>query len=273
MNGEFTLKTAVTDVLAHLSEALVGFVPRALTALTVFILGLILAKLASRGIRTMFTRFKIDDLLERVGFTATLKKMGLQETPGSVLARLVYYLLVLLFAQSAAQAVGLTAVTDAIDSFFSYLPNIVAAFIVLLIGMMISQFAGGAVTRSARDSGVEFAPVLGRSVAALILFVVAIMAVAQLRIDTGVIYMVVQLLFGGIALALALSFGLGTRDVTRNLVAGFYARKVFLVGEEIEMDGQTGVLVGITALQTLLERDGRTISVPNHVFIEQSVRQ
>ena len=97
------------------------------------------------------------------------------------------------------------------------------------------------------------------------------MAVSQLRIDTGVIFMVVQLLLGG--LALALSFGLGTRDVTRNLVAGFYARKVFTVGEPIEMDGETGVLVGITALQTLLEKDGHTVSVPNHVFIEQSVRQ
>ena len=49
MDGDFSLTTAVTDVLAHLSDALVGFVPRALTARTVFILGLILAKLASRG--------------------------------------------------------------------------------------------------------------------------------------------------------------------------------------------------------------------------------
>ena len=273
MDGEFSLKTAAAGVLEHLSDALAGFVPRVLTALTVFILGLLLAKLAARGIRGLFSRLKIDELLERVGFTAVLKKFGLQETPGAVLARMVYYLLVLLFAQSAAQAVGLVAVSDAISSFFTYLPNLVAAFIVLLIGMMLSQFAGGAVTRSAQDSGVEFAPILGRSVSALILFVVAIMAVSQLRIDTRVIYMVVQLLLVGAALALALSFGLGTRDVTRNIVAGFYARKVFSVGEEIEMDGQTGVLVGVTALQTLLERDGRTISVPNHVFIEQSVRQ
>ena len=273
MNGDFSLKTALASVLDHLSEALAGFVPRALTALVVFLLGLLLAKLAARGIRSLFSRLKIDDLLDRVGFTAVLKRFGLRDAPGVVLSRLVYYLLILLFTQSAAQAVGLTAVSDAIASFFSYLPSLFAAFIVLLIGMMISQFAGGAVTRSARDSGIEFAPVLGRGVAALILFVVGIMAVSQLRIDTRVIHMVVQLLLGGVALALALSFGLGTRDVTRNMVAGFYARKIFIVGEEIELDGQSGMLVGITALQALIERDGRTISVPNHVFIEQSVRQ
>ena len=143
MDGDFTLKTAASDVLENLTDALAGFVPRALTALAVFLIGLLLAKLAARGIRTLFTRLKIDELLEKVGFTDVLKRFGLQNSPGTVLARLVYYLLLLLFTQSAAEAVGLAAVSDAITSFFAYLPSLFAAFIVLLIGMMLSQFAGG----------------------------------------------------------------------------------------------------------------------------------
>ncbi|HPF34666.1 MAG TPA: mechanosensitive ion channel [Candidatus Krumholzibacteria bacterium] len=273
MESGFSLRDAVSDVLASLSGAFAAFVPRALTALVVLLVGLILAKVAAKSIRTAFARFRIDELLQRVGMTDVLRRLGLQNAPGEVLARLVYYLLILLFVQSAAAAVGLAPVADAVTAFFSYLPNLVAALLVLVAGMMVAQFAGGAVTRAARDSGVEFAPVLGRAVSTLVLFVVVVMAVTQLRIDTEMIRSTVLTVLAGIALALALSFGLGTRDITRNLVAGFYARRLFEVGEPIEMAGRKGVLAGVTSTQTLLEEEGRITAVPNSVFLEEAVRQ
>jgi len=273
MEKEFTLRTAMTDVLSSLTTALSDFLPRALTAIVVFLIGLLIAKMVEKVIRTSFDRFKIDDLLERIGMTEILMKLGLRNSPGQVLSRLVYYVLLLLFTQGAARAVGLAPIADAVTAFFSYLPNLVAALLVLLVGMMVSQFAGGAVTRSARDAGVEFAPALGRVVSTLILFVVAVMATTQLKIDTEVIRSTVLVVLCGVALALALSFGLGTRDVTRNLVAGFYARKLFAVGETIEMDGHQGQLAGVSSLQTLIEEDGHLVAVPNSVFLDQAVRQ
>jgi small-conductance mechanosensitive channel len=273
MNGEFSLKTAAIDVLQSLSSAIAGFVPRFFTALVVVLLGVLLAKLVARAIRGAFDRLMIDALLERVGLTALLQRVGLREAPGRLVARLVYWLLVLLFVQSAAAAIGLTAISGAIDSFFGYLPNLVAAVVVLLAGAMISRFVGDLITRAADESGIEFAATLGRAAATLILFVVAVMAVSQLRIDTALIKSVVLVVLGGFAAAIALSFGLGTRDITRNIVAGYYAKKLFTIGEEIEVGGQRGVLVGVTAQQVLLEQDGRTVTVPNKVFIEEAVRQ
>jgi small-conductance mechanosensitive channel len=244
-----------------------------LTALGVFLVGLLLAKLASKAIRTAFDKFRLNDLLERLGLTAQLKRLGLQEAPGSLLAKLVYYLLLALFIQSAAQSVGLVAVADSVTSFFSYLPHLLSAFLVLLVGLLVSQFAGGAVTRSARDAGVEFAPTLGRIVSGLIAFVVGLMAVTQLQIDTAIIRMVVTVLLAGCSLALALTFGLGSRDITRNLVAGYYARKLFTAGEVIEVRGHQGVLAGIAPVHTLIEQDGHLTTIPNSVFIEEAVRQ
>lgn len=273
MNGDFSFKTAASDVLQSLSDALAGFVPRFFTALVVVVVGVLLAKLAARTIRTAFDRFRIDAGLERIGVTGLLEKIGLREKPGRLLARLVYWLLVLLFVQSAALAVGLDAISDAIDAFFGYLPNLVAAVLVLMIGAMVARFVGDLITRAAGDSGVEFAPTLGRAASTLILFVVAVMAVSQLRIDTELIKSVVLVLLGGFALAIALSFGLGTREITRNIVAGYYAKKLFVIGEEVEIGGERGVLIGVTALQVLLERDDRTITVPNKTFLEEAVRQ
>ncbi|MCP4291134.1 MAG: mechanosensitive ion channel [bacterium] len=273
MDSTFSLQTAFTDVLQSLSESFSSFMPRALTALVVFLVGLLLAKVISKIIRTAFERLKIDDLLVNVGLTDILKKLGLHEKPGFMLSRLVYYLLILLFTQSAANAVGLNAISGSITAFFNYLPHFVAASIVLIIGMLIAQFAGGAVSRSAKDSGIEFGPILGRIVSSLIVFLAGLMAVTQLRIDTEIIHSVVLILLAGAALALALTFGLGTREITRNLVAGFYIRKLFEVGEELEIGAAKGHLAGISPLHTLMENDGKIISIPNSDFLEKTARQ
>ena len=273
MNDGFSLTTAAADVAESLASAFAEFVPRAFTALVVVLLGVLLAKLAEKTIRTAFDKFRIDELLERIGLRDVLSRLGLKRSPGQVLARLVYWLLLLLFTQSAAQAVGLSAIAEAIDAFFAYMPNLVAAGLVLMIGMVISRFVGDAITRAASESGVEFAPTLGRAASTLIFFVVAVMAVSQLRIDTQLVKSVVLVLLGGLAAALALTFGLGTRDVTRNIVAGYYVRKLFRAGDPVEVAGEKGVLVGVTSLQTLIERDDETVAVPNQVFLDEVARR
>lgn len=273
MENDFSLQVALNSVLNSLLKAVAGFLPKALTALGVFLVGLILAKIASKVINTIFDKLRLNDLLERVGLTGTLERFGLTETPGYLLSRLVYYLILALFIQSAAQSVGLLAVADAMTAFFGYLPSLLAAVLILLIGMIVAQFASAAVTRSARNSGVEFAPLLGRVVSFLIVFTVGLMAVTQLKIDTNIVLSVVLILLSGVSLALALTFGLGSREITRNLIAGFYARKIFEAGERIEIHGREGVLAGITPVHALIEEDGRVTTIPNSVFLEEAVRQ
>lgn len=273
MENEFSLKSALDSVLTSLTDSVAGFLPKFLTAMAVFLVGFILAKIAAKSIRTIFDKLRLNDLLARVGLTETLERFGMTGSPGFLLSRLAYYLIMALFIKSAAQSVGLDAVADAMTAFFNYLPNLLAAGIILLIGMIIAQFASGAVVRSARNSGVEFAPILGRAVSFLIVFVVGLMAVTQLKIDTGIIMSVVLILLAGGSLALALTFGLGSREVTRNLIAGFYARKIFEPGEKIRIHGCDGVLAGITPVHTLVEEDGGVTTVPNSVFLEEAVRQ
>jgi len=264
--------SAAGAVTSNLVASVADLVPRFLVAVVVIILGLIVAKVAEKAIRLSFERLKIDALLERAGLTGALKKLGLTGSPGRLLARTVYFLLIILFTQSVCRAVGLDVVSNAIGSFFGYLPNLAAAFLVLLLGMIVSQFLSRAIATSAAESGLEYGATLGRGVSALVMFVVVIMSLSQLRIDTGIIRLVVLVLLSGVSIAVALSFGLGTREVTRNIVAGFYVRRLVREGENLEIDGHRGVVAGVTPLQTLLEQDGRTVAVPNKVFLEKVAR-
>ena len=85
---------------------------------------------------------------------------------------------------------------------------------------------------------------------------------------------VTSFILGGGALAFGLAFGLGTRDVVRNITAGFYLRKHLIVGERVEIVGQTGILRSITATHVVLEGDNATeISVSNGTFLDQVAKQ
>nr|PIE75916.1 MAG: hypothetical protein CSA17_05000 [bacterium DOLJORAL78_65_58] len=100
-----------------------------------------------------------------------------------------------------------------------------------------------------------------------------LMAVTQLKIDAEIVHSVVLILLAGATLALALTFGLGTREITRNLVAGFYARKLFAVGESIEVQGVRGSLSGVTPLLVVIETANGLTTLPNAIFLEDVTRQ
>ena len=142
----------------------------------------------------------------------------------------------------------------------------------MLAGTAAARYAGGAVRDAAENSGIDLAGTLGGLASGLILFVAGIMALSQLKIDTDMIRIVTICTLGGIALAFGLSLGLGSRDVTRNMIAGFYARKLVQPGDRITMGAHTGTLVTITPIQAVIETpDATHVAVSNSVFLEGAV--
>ena len=254
-------------------ESLIAWTPKVLLAVILFISALVVAKVVERILRSVMTRLRFDAMIEKVGIDQAIQKLGMRESLNVVIPRIVYYLLLFLFARTAADSMGLAAISAAIGSFMAYLPNIVAALLILILGSAAAQFAGRAVAEAAGNSGIEFASSLGGMVSGLLLFVLGIMAISQLQIDTEIIRVVTTAVLAGMALAFGLTFGLGSRDVTRNILAGFYARKTFEIGKEMEVRGERGELKSITPTQTLLQQDDRVVAVANSVFLEDVVNQ
>lgn len=248
-------------------------VPKALTGILLVVVSIVIAKVVERVARVVLSRIGFDGLLARLGFDQVLKRFGVDQPLSVVIPRLVYYMLLLLFGQTAAAALGLDPISNAIGSFLGFLPNLFSAFLLLLIGSSAGQYASTTVSKAAREAGIDYSSTLGNVVAVLILFIAGVMAVAQLRIDTDIIRIVTICVLSGAALAFGISFGLGTRDITRNIVAGFYARKLFRVGEQVEIRGHRGTLAAITPIQTLVEGERESAVMANGVFLDEIVKR
>jgi len=261
------------EAFRQLGDQIVAATPRVIVGIMLVLLALVVAKVVEKALRAILERLQFDRLIERAGIDRALQRLGIRQQLNQFIPRLVYFLLLVLLAKTVADALELEAISGALAAFFGYLPNLIAALLLLVIGSAAAQFAGKTVAQAADESGIEFSASLGRMVSAVILFMVGLMALAQLRVDTEIVRIVTSFLLAGLAVAFGLSFGLGTRDLTRNILAGFYARRHLKIGQPLEIGGQRGVLEAITPTHTVLSVDERTISISNGRFLDEVTRQ
>lgn len=271
MEQGFTIQGALADVLGSLAAGAVAYAPRLVTATVLVLIGLAIAKIVAVVLGQVFYRARLNQLIERSGLRESLERVGIHDVSRRFLPGVVFWLAMLVFLQAAATMVGLDQIAAGIAGFFAFLPNLFSAVLILLLGSMLARFLARAVTEYARESGVGFARSLGSAISTFVLGVVAIIVLGQLQVDTRILNILTIVIFAGLSLGFALTFGLGTRDATRNMIAGFYARRIFTAGERIEISGARGVLRGITTTQTLLESEGAMLAVPNSAFFEQTV--
>ena len=189
----------------ELGESLIAAAPKVVVGFVLLVVALIVAGLIERGLRFALRKVALDSLVGKVGIDQTLQRLGVRKELTVILPRMVYFLVLLLLVKTAVDALGLQAISDAIGAFFAYLPNMVAALLLVVLGGAVGQVAGQTVEQSAEASGIDFAPALGRRVSGLVLFVSAMMAIAQLKIDTEIVRIVTTIVLGGAALAFGLS--------------------------------------------------------------------
>ena len=114
---------------------------------------------------------------------------------------------------ASLDALGLPIVSDILDNIFLYIPNVVAAILVLSFGILLGNLLSAVVRTAASNAGLAIAEGLGKTALYAIIFFSGTIALVQLGIGEGVIASAFIISFGATALALALAFGLGGREI------------------------------------------------------------
>ena len=272
MEDALSFRDMLLEIARGFTSALADLFPRLAAALIVMLLGVGVAKLSEFVLRRVFRRIALESLLEKLGVTALLSRVGWTHGGCRPIERGVYYLILFLFVQQSARVLGLTPISSFLDAALGYAPRVFTALAVVVAGALLASVAGRMAEAGAKGVGVEFATILGRVISGAAMTVAVIIAFDQLEIDSFLPQNLVMGAFLGVVLGLALTFGLGTRDLSRNILAGSYARRIFEPGCEIEVAGERGILVAITPLQTLLKKGDKVIAVPNSVYLDEVVK-
>jgi len=179
----------------------------------------------------------------------------------------------LTFLLAAAETLGLRAVTSTIDRLILYLPNVIAAAFIVVVGLLLGRFAQRLVESGSEMAGFLRADRLGAVTRGAILLVTGVVAVEQLGLKTDILVMVITVLAATFGLTVGLAFALGARTVVTHILAGHYLRKTLAAGQPVEVGGRKGVVDHVGAVSTVFKKGDHSWSVPNAVLLEDVVVQ
>ena len=209
------IQTGFSDVFGQTLPALAG----ALVILFAgYLLAKVLEKLTERGLR----RIRLNHLLERGGVLQAVERSGTHVNPTRVLANLVFWLVMFTVILLAANALGLDSLANVVSTLVSYIPSVIAAIVIILVGIVLGGFVGGLIGASA--GAVHGGRALARVARGGVILLAIFMALQELGIATEIVTTAFAILFGAIALALALSFGLGNRELAGEITRDWYDR-------------------------------------------------
>ena len=194
--------------------------PALIGAVVILFAGYLLAKVLERLTERGLRRIRLNHLLERGGVTQAVERSGTHINPTRVLANLVFWLVMFTVILLAANALGLDSLANVVSTLVSYIPSVIAAIVIILVGIVLGGFVGGLIAASA--GAVHGGRALARLGRGGVILLAVFMALQELGIATDIVTTAFAILFGAIALALALSFGLGNRELAGEISREWY---------------------------------------------------
>jgi hypothetical protein len=214
---EFVNNTLL-EPLTTIGTRIVHFLPNFFAAVIILGVGWLLARLLGYGVERLLRMLGVDHLADQLGISAVLTRAGLKPVPSHLAGRMLYWGLVVLTAVAALGALDVAAINQLATSFLNYLPRVLTAAVILLAGMLLSNF----VARTALIASVNASFPAAATAAGLarwgVLLVALAMALEQLGIAQSIVVVGFGITLGGLVLAAAIALGLGAKDLAKEFL-------------------------------------------------------
>lgn len=210
------LLSVFMDLPAAVLEPGRAFAFRLLVALAVVVAGWVIAKFAKGLVFRFLLTVRFDMASEKAGIDDALLRADIRQSPAELLAMLVYWLVLLATLVAAVSSLGLNQVSEVLTRCLVYLPKVIAAVVVLILGLFLASFLAGVVRAAAANAALAESHVLAALVRYAIVAFTAAVTLEELGIAPELVRSAFVILFGAVALAMALAFGLGCKDLARD---------------------------------------------------------
>lgn len=211
-------ETTLMEPLAALGRKVLTFLPNVLAMLIILSVGLAAAWAAGHLVERVLRVVGLDHFCNRLGVNAALARGGVKTDPSRLIGRAAYWTVALFAAVAALGALNLQPINQFAQSFLGYLPHLFAAALILVTGYLLSNFVSQAVLITAVNAGLPPARLLAACSRWGIQVIAAAMAMEQLGIAETVVVVGFGIVLGGVVLAAAIAFGLGAKDLAKDLL-------------------------------------------------------
>lgn len=213
--------TSMTNAMNDFVSAL----PNIIGFLVILIVGWLLASLVARGVAAMLRAVRFNEVADRAEIDVFIRRMGVRTDSAGLLALIVKWFVRLITLVVAFDALGLPAVSQVLREFLLWLPNLVVAILVLVLGGLAAKAIANLVRGAVATANAGNPNLLARVASGLVWAMAIVIAVNQLGIAETLVNTLFMAFVGALALGAGLAFGLGGRETAGRIVEGWYRRR------------------------------------------------
>lgn len=252
------------DVLANFRDKFLEFIPNIILSAIVLILGYLVGRLL-KFLVTRFIRYLHKLLMQRV--SGSIQYINLEQS-ANFIGKTFFWLVLISTFVLISDILGLHIITTWMESILHYSPNFLAAMFIVLIAIIGSRTAADIISSIGIKVGLSYGNTLGKIVQYLILITAIIIAIDQIGIEVGILINMINIGLAALLFGSALAFGLGAKTAVSNILATFYVRKMYKVGDQVQIDDIQGRIAKIDDASVVIDTQAGQMIVPAKTFGE-----
>ncbi|MBA4156008.1 MAG: small-conductance mechanosensitive ion channel [Gemmatimonadetes bacterium] len=214
---------ALMTGLAAALAMFMGAIPRIIAFLVIILVGWFLASLVAKGVAAVLRKVNFNDAARRSGFADFVHNTGAEADSSGFIALVAKWFIRLIALVVAFDALGVPAVSEVLRELLLWLPNLVVALVVLVIGGLAANALWGLVRGSTQQAGFSNPGMLATIAKGAVWAFAIIIAANQVGIGAVVVNTLLIGFVAALALASGLAFGLGGRDVAERILERAYS--------------------------------------------------
>lgn len=254
------MKQDLSAILRNLIDGFIELIPNILVSLLVLGLGYLLARLIKYLVVRLIAY--IGRLISRRSSTINLSQAG------SFIGTAFFWLILFLSILLITDILGLTVLTSWFESILQYLPNVLAAILIIFAAIILGNFISDLIRSISTRLGIDYSQTLGRIAQFLILFMAIIIAIDQIGIKITFLTNIINISLAALFFGAALAFGLGAKTSVSNILATYYVRKMYKEGDEVRIGEIQGTIEKIDTTNVVVNSEDGQVIIPAKEFNE-----
>lgn len=223
MNAVTDFSTAFMASIAGAMAMFFSAVPRIIGFVLILVIGWFIATLIGKAVAALLHAVRFNALADRAGISAFVQKMGVKTDVSGFLGEIIKWFIRLIVMVVAFDGLGLPAVSAVLTQFLLWLPNLIVALVIIVLGGLAAQALQGIARGAASEAGFSNPEMIAKIAKMAVWIFTIVIAVNQLGIAVTLINTLFMGFVGAVALALGLAFGLGGKETAAKIVSKWYA--------------------------------------------------
>lgn len=265
MNTIDNISQILFNILEKIAEAIPGF----LGGLVLMIVGWILAKIVSSSLKKLFVTIKIDNLSDKLNTIDLFKNLNIKLS--IFLSKLAFWLIILVFSIAATEIMGLKVISQGIGALLGYTPKLLSAVVFFVVGVFIANIIKEVVFAACSSMAISGGRFISAFVFYFLVIIISISALNQADIDTDILTQNLTLAMGAIFLAFAIGYGFASKDIMANVLASFYSRDKFEIGQVIKIGEVAGEIISMDSTSVTLDAGDKKVILPLQKLLNSTV--